>query len=166
MNCGELKLLSNVRFITTIFLLLAVFAVLFAPPVLGYSENEAKTAVKAAESEVLTCYDAAFEAEKAGANVSMLLSVLDEAGWFLSKAKLAYSEEDFDSAVSFANECQSRLNDFVDQATSLRSDAEQAGYLNFMVNFVGSGVGALCIVVGGFALWTFLKRREEARRRV
>jgi hypothetical protein len=159
-------LLSNVRFITTIFIFLVVFAVLFVPPVFAYSENEAKTAIEAAESEVLTCYDAAFEAEKAGANVSVLLSALDEAGLSLSKAKLAYSEGDFDSAVSFANECQSKLNGFVDQAASLRSDAEQAGYLDFMVNFVGSSVGALCIVVGGFALWTFLKKREEARRRV
>jgi hypothetical protein len=159
-------LLSNVRFITTIFIFLVVFAVLFVPPVFAYSENEAKTAIETAESEVLTCYDAAFEAEKAGANISVLLSALDEAGLSLSKAKLAYSEGDFDSAVSFANECQYKLNGFVDQATSLRSDAEQAGYLDFMVNFVGSGVGALCIVVGGFALWTFLKKREEARRQV
>ena len=159
--------MSSVRFITAIFcIFLVVFAVLFVPPVSGYGENEAKTAVEAAESEVLTCYGAAFEAEKAGANVSVLLSVLDEADWSLSKAKLAYGEGDFDSAVSFANECQSRLNGFVDQATSLRSDAEQAGYLDFMVNFVGSGVGALCIVVGGFALWTFLKKREEARGQV
>jgi len=148
----------------TIFLV--SFAVLFVPPVLGYSENEAKTAVKAAESEVFTCYDVAFEAEKAGANVSALLSALNEAGLSLSKAKRAYSDGDFDSSVSFANECQSKLNGFVDQATSLRSDAEQAGYLDFMVNFVGSGVGALSIVVGGFALWTFLKKREEARGQV
>ena len=157
-------MLSHVRFATAIFcIFLMVSAVLFVPPVLGYSENDAKTAVEAAESEVLSCYGAAFEAEKAGANVSVLLSTLDEACWSLSKAKLAYGEGNFDSAFSFANECQSRLNGFVDQAASLRSSAEQAGYLDFMVNFVGSGVSAICVVIGGYVLWIFLKRREEVR---
>jgi hypothetical protein len=35
-----------------------------------------------------------------------------------------------------------------------------------MVNFVGSAVGAVCIVAGGYALWVFLKRREEIAERV
>ena len=135
-------MLSGVRFAIAIAcIFLVVFAVLFASPVLGYSEDKARAAVEAAESEVLNCYGAASEAEKAGANVTELLSVLDDAGWSLSQAKLAYSEGNFDSAVSFANECQSRLNGFVVRAQDLTWRAALAGGWDFMLNFVGSGVG-------------------------
>jgi hypothetical protein len=140
---------------------LMVFAVLPISPVLGYSEDEARVTVEAAEAEVSSCYEAVFEADKAAADVSELLSILNNASWFLSRAKLAYSEGDSDSAVSFANECSSRLNGFVVHAEDLKKGAELAGNLDFMVNFVGSSVGAVCVVVGGFALWNFLKRREE-----
>jgi len=136
--------------------------VLLVSPVLGYSEDEAKAVIEMAEGKVLSCYKAVSEAEKAGANVGGLLDVLNEAGWFLSKAKLAYNQGDFDSAVVYANSCNSSLDGFVDQAESLRVNAEQAGYWDFMVNFVGSGVGALCVVVGGFVVWSFLKKYEKA----
>ncbi|MGB9854913.1 MAG: hypothetical protein ACPLRY_08970, partial [Candidatus Bathyarchaeales archaeon] len=99
----------------------------------------------------------------AGANVSELLGVLNEAGWFLSRAKLAYSQGDFGSATAYANECQSMLDGFVDRADVLRREAEAAGRWDFMVNFVGSAVGAVCVVVGGFAVWVFLKRREKSK---
>jgi hypothetical protein len=138
-----------------------VFAVSCVPPALCHSESEARAAVEAAESEVLICYNAAFEAEKTGANVSELLNTLNEAGWLLSKAKLAYNVTDFDSAFAYANECSSRLDGFLEQAENLKLDAERAGYWDFMVNFVGSGVGAVGVVVGGFAIWTFLKKREQ-----
>jgi len=159
--------LSYGRFVIAVScVLLLVFAVLFVSPALCYNEHEAKAAVEATESKVSSCYGTVFEAEKAGANVSNLLSVLNEAGWFLSKAKLAYSQGDFDSAVAFADNCSSRLDGIVAQAESLKLDAERAGHWDFMVNFVGSAVGAVCVVVGGFAVWVFLKKREEIRERV
>jgi hypothetical protein len=140
-----------------------VFTALFVSPATCYSEDEARSAIEAAESEILNCYNAAFEAQKAGANINELLSALNEAGWLLSKAKFAYSQEDFDSSVSFANECQSKLEGFLDRANVLKRNAEKEGYLDFMNNFVGSGVGALCVIIGGFAFWTFLKKREEVK---
>lgn len=143
-----------------------VFAILFVSPATCYSEDEAKSAIEAAQNELLSCYNAAFEAEKAGANISELLSVLNEAGWLLSKAKLAYTQGDFDSSVSLANECQSKLDGFANRADDLRRNAEKEGYLDFMNNFVGSGVGALCVIIGGYAFWIMLKRNiskvEEA----
>jgi hypothetical protein len=33
--------------------------------------------------------------------------------------------------------------------------------MDFLVNYVGSSVGAVAIVVGGYAFWVFLKRREK-----
>lgn len=134
-------------------------------PALCYGDDEARAAVETAEGEVLSCYRAVADAQAAGANVSDLLGILNEAGWLLSKAKLAYSQDDFNSTVVYAEECLSLLGNFVEQAEGLRQDAEAANRWDFMVNFVGSGVGAVCVVVGGFALLTFLKRREEVKEK-
>lgn len=125
--------------------------------------DEALLAINEANGKLRTAYEGVFKAERAGANVSGLLVVLNEAGWFLSRAKLAYSQGDFDSAVVYANECRSMLEGFTDQADALRRSAEAAGRWDFMVNFVGSAVGAVCVLVGGFAVWVFLKRREEVK---
>lgn len=145
---------------------LVIFLALFVYPALGYSENEAKTAVETAENKVLSCYNAAYEAEKAGANISELLNTLNDAGWLLAKAKLAYSQGDFNSSVTLANECQSKLEGFIDQAEDLRQSAEKASYVDFMVNFVGSGIGAVCVIIGGFAIWVFFRKLEEVREKV
>lgn len=148
--------------------LLVFFAVIcsFIPITLAYSEDEAKAAIAEAEIEVLNCYGVAFKAEKAGANVSDLLNALNEAGWLLSRAKLAYSQSDFDSAVAFAAESRAKLADFVFRADDLRRKAEEATRRDFMFNFLGSAAGASCIVVGGFALWSLLKRREKSHGEV
>jgi hypothetical protein len=142
--------------------LLLLSSVLFISPALCYSEEEARLKVQRAEDEVLNCYEAVFEAEKAGANITVLLNTLNEAVWFLSEAKLAYSYGDYDSAFNNATECLYRLEDFVNQADSLRFEAERAGYMDFMVNFVGSAFGSVGVAVSGYAVWIFLKKREKA----
>ena len=153
-------------FVVCCVFVLFVFVGSVFMPCFGLSGEDASLVISAAEGKVVVCYEAVSAAQEAGANVSGLLSVLDEAGWFLSKAKLAYSQGDFDSAVAYANNCSLRLNGFLEQAESLKSDAERAGYWDFMVNFVASSVGAVFVIVGGFVAWVFLKKREEAKRRV
>ncbi|MGQ9507690.1 MAG: hypothetical protein ACUVTB_07565 [Candidatus Bathycorpusculaceae bacterium] len=141
------------------FLVLLVFA--GSLPCFGVNSEDALSAISSTEARVVTCYRAAAEAAGAGANVSDLLILLNEAGWLLSRAKLAYSQGDFDSAVAYAVECRSMLDGFVDGADGLRRNAEAAGHRDFMLNFVGSAVGAVCIVVGGFALWNLLKEKNN-----
>jgi hypothetical protein len=152
------------KFALLSFLILIAFIAVggFFPCFGVHNEGDASSAIADAEREVLRCYGAAAEAERAGANVSDLLTVLNEAGWLLSRAKLAYSQRDFDSAFDYANDCKMHLDGFgfVERAEGLKRNAEEAGKRDFMVNFVGSGVGALGIVVGGFVFWNFLKRRE------
>jgi hypothetical protein len=134
-------------------------------PCFGANSEDASSAISDAEAKIVACYSAVADAAKAGANVSELLIALNDAGWLLSEAKLACNMRDFDSAVNLANECQSRLNGVIDKAESLKLDAEQAGYLNFMVNVVGSGVGALCVVVGSLVYWKYLEKRGWTKER-
>jgi len=130
------------------------------------SESDARLAIANAEERIVVCYKAVAAADDAGANVTALLGVLNEAGELLSRAKLAYKVGDFDSAVSFALLSQEKVNDFVDEANALREATLRERYWDFMVNFVGSLVGAVAVVVGGFVVWRLMKRREEAKGRI
>jgi hypothetical protein len=125
------------------------------------SESDAGLAIDQAEQRIEVCYSAAADAEKAGANVSSLLSVLNESGWLLSKAHLAFQNANFDSAYSLAVQSNATLNGFEVQAGSLGDTAAQQRYVDFAVNVVGSTVGTFTVIVVGLLVWVGLKRRPE-----
>lgn len=129
--------------------------------VVGYcsSEMDARSAVAEASQRVNTCYSTAADAAKAGANVTGLLVTLDDAGGLLSRAELALAKGEFDSASTMAHLCEERLVGFEDGAISLRDSASRLQTLNFAFGVVGSSVGAVLIVVLGFLLWPFLKKK-------
>jgi len=110
---------------------------------------------------MISTYEAVLEAEQAGGNVSGLLAQLNEAGWFLARARMAYKSGDFDSALKFATQSQEKLNGFVADANALTENAIQERYWGFMVNVVGSVIGAIVVVCVGFIVWSFLKRKYE-----
>jgi hypothetical protein len=144
-------------FATVILLTFSAVHVPFC--VYAVTEDEAKSAITSAEQNVIACYQAVAEAEKAGANTTELLVVLNEAGALLSKAHLSFKNEDFDSANNFASLSQEKLIGFIDRADALRATAAQQGYWDFMVFVVGSLAGTVAVVFGGFVAWTVLKKR-------
>lgn len=129
--------------------------------VFAVGEAEAGWAVVAAENQVVDCYGAVSEAEKAGANVTGLLTVLDEAGLLLSKAELASSMNKSDSAVAFAFQSQEKLKGFVEEANVLRYAAMQQRSWDFLVNVAGSIIGTVLVVFGGLVVWFSSKGRDE-----
>jgi len=128
----------------------------------GADEHDAGLAVASAESKVAECYNFALDAERAGANVSELLRVLDEAGDLLSKAELAYGVGDYDGAATYAAQCEGRLAGFEVQAQALRDSAAWQRQLDFMVNVVGSAAGTVAVLVGGWLVWRYLRKKHGA----
>jgi hypothetical protein len=157
-NLPHYKNLTIIFYATILFLCSASFLI---SPASCYSQEDAGNAIRLAERTVLDCYKAVFEAGKAGANVSSLLEVLNEAGWLLSRAKVAYNNGDFNLAYEYATNCTQMLDGLVGEANRLKLEAENSKRMDFLVNYVGSSVGAVAIVVGGYAFWVFLKRREK-----
>lgn len=129
---------------------------------LGTGEVEARSAVGEAEQRVNACYMAAAEAQKARANVTDLLLVLDDAGMLLCKAHLALEKGDFDSAYALAVESRAKLDGFDVEANALRDSASQARSMDFAVNVVGSGVGSVMVVVVAFVVWRLSKKEYPA----
>jgi hypothetical protein len=147
-----------------ILLTIVVFFSTF-PKVFAYNREDADTALKEAMKAITACYEAAVNAEKAGANITELAAILNEAGDLYSRAVLAYETEDFDSTVRLAKESQSVLDGFVLEADALREAASEQRYWDFMINVVGSTVGTFAVILVSFALWTLLKRKYSKEGR-
>jgi len=133
---------------------------------LGIGGDEAQRIISDAEAKVTACYRALVNAEKDGANITELTGFLNEAGWLLSKAKLAYINGDYEHAIKYAGECLLITESIMDKTEVLRRKAREIKEQDFMLNYIGSGVGALCIIIGGYATWLYLTRREKNRGNV
>jgi len=151
-----------VRSVLFCFAVLAcVLLVACAPSLVhGADEHDAGLAVASAESRVVECYNFALDAERAGADISELLRVLNEAGDLLSKAELAFGVGDYDGAATYAAQCEGRLAGFEVQAQALRDSASWQRQLDLMVNVVGSAAGTVAVLVGGWLVWRYLKRKH------
>lgn len=124
------------------------------------SENEAATKIGEAENALNSAYEAVLEAERAGANITGLLDNLTEASELLFEAKWVLSSNE-SAAVDFAVESQARLNGFLVKADTLRVAAAQQLYWDFMVNVVGSIIGSVAVIGGGFIVWAVLKKKYK-----
>jgi hypothetical protein len=155
------------RFLCALVIFCVFSWLVFIPLAFGVAnQDSALSKISEAEDSLLSAYGAVLEAERAGGNISGLLVRLNEAGTLLWKAKLAYNAGDFGSATSFAEESMLKLEGFVAEANDLEWKAAYASYQDFLVNFVGSGVGALGVFVVGVIVWNVFNRRGKAGGRV
>jgi hypothetical protein len=144
-------------------ILLAITLIIFGLlPALAFAQDDAAAAIASARQQLVNCYDSARQAESAGANISSLTSVLNNAGQLLSQSELAYSQGDSDAAQSLASQVGQRLGNFVSDASALRDAAVQQQSFDFWVNIVGSVAGTIAVIVAGFIVWRFLKKRYAA----
>ena len=119
----------------------------------------AAAAIVSAKDQILICYQAAKDAEGAGANITALVIILNDAGTLLSRAEFAYSTSDFDTAHDLAVQSQSTLDYFISEANTLKENATQQRNQDFVINVVGSLVGAFAVVGAGGVTWIFLKKK-------
>ena len=141
---------------TVLLLLLSVLT-----SVVWADQAGASSAISSARVQIASCVGVAREAEAAGADIAGLALILNEAGLLLSQAEFAFSVGDFVGAQGFAVQSQGRLGSFVSDANALRVSAEGAATMDFLVNVVGSIVGTVVVLVGGFGVWRYLNRKNR-----
>jgi hypothetical protein len=146
---------------TFLLMALMLFIVSTFPQLAQADQLDAATAIASAKEQILICYQAVKEAEGAGANITALVAVLNDAGTLLSRAEFAYSVSDFDIARDLAVQSQSSLDNFVSDANVLRETGTQQRSQDFLINVVGSLVGAFAVVGAGIAIWSFLRRKYK-----
>jgi len=154
-------LLINLRKRTFFLIALLLFVISTFLPLARADQTDAAAAIASAKEQILICYQAAKEAEGAGANITALVAVLNDAGTLLSRAEFAYSVSDFGTARDLAIQSQSTLGDFVPEANTLKETATQQRNQDFLINVVGSIIGTFAVLGAGIAAWIFLKRKYE-----
>jgi len=152
------KILLNHR--KSIFLTaMLLFYVMTIPSLVLAEQTDASAAITSAKEQIVTCNQAAKDAEGAGANITSLTATLNDAGALLSQAESAYSTNNFDAARNLAVQSQSMLGNLVSEANALKETATQQRDQDFLINVVGSLIGAFAVIGAGAAAWLFLKKR-------
>ncbi len=144
--------------ITIAFLVLAAIAIVPSHVALAQSG-----AIASAQSKLNTCYEAAKQAEAAGANITSLQETLNIAGTQLTKAQYAQSQGDAGSANNYAQQAQNTLSGFEAQANALRDTASRQTQTSFLINVVGSIAGTFAVIGGSIAVWIIQKRKNPSQ---
>lgn len=142
-----------------VMLILLLTLVAIAPLPVFANQTDAVDAISLAKSTILDCYNAAKQAETAGANITTLVDTLNKASSLLSQAEFAYATSDFNAALNLAVRSQNSLNGFVAEASALKETATVQVNQNFLLSVIGSIIGTFAIMIGGFAAWRFIKKK-------
>ena len=147
----------------SLLVVLAVFSVAAFAQVVFAGEVEAASAIASARQQLVVCFQAASDAEAAGANITSLARVLNDAGNLLSEAEFAYEYGDFGLAQDLAGGSSAGLANFVPEANGLRDAAVQQSNYDFSVNVIGSIAGTIIVIVVGVVIWFLAKKRFAPR---
>ena len=122
-------------------------------------ETSVSLVIAEAEKTLESAYNQVIGAEKAGANVSDLLTSLNLAGAYLSNAYLSLSVEDYENATRLADLSIETANDLDVEASLLKMDAERMERENFLVRVLSSFIGVVIVVISGVIVWFFVKKK-------
>jgi hypothetical protein len=160
------------RFWARLFLtgFLVVLGVCLVHDVFGVTSQDAAGQVADADQALRNAFNSVVGAEQQGANVSGLLSRLDEAGANLTWAEVALAAGNYTDAVSFAGACRSEALSVDADAVVLRNDAVVVAG-NWWMMVVFSVAGSVVFVVVLFFVWRrfrqgYLKRVMGSRPEV
>jgi hypothetical protein len=151
------------RWWVSFFVFLFVACLLFSVPGgLAAGPEEASVAVADAQSSLQCSFRAVFDAEALGANVSGLMSRLNDAGGAFASAGVALSAGNYGEAVDRAAACKSLADGVSGDAGVLGADAsvKAAGWW-MTVSF--SVVGAAVFVAVLFFVWRRFRRAYEEK---
>jgi len=134
-----------------------VSAIAFTPSLVKAQSG----AIASAQDRLNSCYEAAKQAEAAGANITVLQDTLNVAGTLLSKAQHAQSQGDAGGANNFAQQAQSALSGFESQANTLRDEASRQTQTSFLI-VIGSIAGTFAVIGVSIAVWMVKTRNKPS----
>lgn len=125
--------------------------------------DDASASVQEAESAVSEAFKAVLKDEQAGANVSGLLTTLNEAGSLLAEAEMAYRNGDSGGAEAYANSAYTKAESAMAEASSLLGSSQTDAANTLLYSLVFSVSGALVFLALLFLVWTRFKKRHAEK---
>lgn len=140
-----------------------MFCLVFSVFVVFTVEGEdAAEAVANADVALRDAFLAVSNARASGANISVLIDKLTEAGAVLTSAKVALEMGNYNDAVDRADMCASLVSSIVEDASVLKIDAV-ATVPAWLSPMSLSVVSSALFVIGLFLVWRRFKRSYEAK---
>jgi len=155
--------MASLRSFFTVTILFVFVACAPLSAAFAADEGSAASAVAGAEADMGSAYEAVFEAEQLGADVSALLVRLNDAGESLAEAEVAYRLGDLDESVRLADVCSSISGEVKGEAEGLWLKAYEAFYFDMSLRMVGSLISIVVVGLGTFGAWRVFKRRYYRR---
>jgi len=131
----------------------------------SHAADEAASALERAETALASSYLAVSEAEKAGANVTVLLRKLNDAGLFLDKAHQEYRVGNLSGSIYFAEISYNISSETASRAIRLKDLAASEAARNFWFAVATSSVSIGAIVFLSSRLWRRFKHWYQAQER-
>lgn len=119
---------------------------------------EAASSLDGAEELVCQAFETVLEAEEAGANVSILMADLNEAGALLAEAEILRRNGDVDEAAGIAEQAVVIANDVEREALELKNLASVNRQNVFWFSSVCSLVGVSVFLIVLFFVWSWFRR--------
>jgi preprotein translocase subunit SecF len=133
--------------------------------------NQADSKLQAATNSVNQAFNAVLDAEKAGANVTDLLSQLNNADNLLAEAENSYRAGDTNATIAKANSVLPITQEVTNNAQVLKQSATVNAQNSFWLTIVSSVVVAVVFILVLFFIWrwfkkNYMKRLSEAKPEV
>ena len=119
---------------------------------------EAASSLDGAEALVCQAFETVLEAEQAGANVSILIADLDEAGALLAEAEVLRRNGSVDEAAGLADQAVVIADDVEREALELKNLASVNRQNVFWFSSVCSLIGVSVFLVVLFFVWSWFRR--------
>lgn len=153
------SLIKSLRTLVLVAAILLLTTSLFGSSVFA-EQNGSPDAITSAQNTLKTCYEAAEQAQAAGANVTSLMDTLNDAAGLLTESELAYASNDYNSANNYPSQSQSALNGFTSQASALQQNAENS-HNQSILTVILSVIGSIAILGVGIGAWVTLNRKQR-----
>jgi hypothetical protein len=131
---------------------------------LGAAQSETtQSSLQAANYRLNQAFKEAFEAEKAGANITRLLKQLNDAAELLAQAENIYRSGDTTGVESKADSVVATSFQISTLAQTAKEDAQVSTQTQLALNVALSVAGSIIIILAMMLSWRFFKRRYIRR---
>ncbi len=146
-------------FAIALFFLLAFSTLLLDEHSISARTSQTDSKLRQANNAVEQAFTAAYDAEKAGANITDLLARLNEAARILARAENSYRTGDFNAASAQADSVVPIAQEVTASAMDAKQTALASSQNTFWFNIAFTVIGIVVFVLALFLSWRWFKRR-------
>jgi hypothetical protein len=142
----------------TFFVFLALGSCLYSSHNVFAQTEQPASKLEAANTTVEQAFNAVLDAEKAGANVTLLLAQLNNAANILAQAENSNRTGDSNTAAAKADSVLPIAQQVITAAQNAKQTAIVSGQNNFLFAIIFPVIGSIMFILALFLFWLFFKR--------